>query len=135
MSRRVSLSAAVVVLILVAAPSGASAASLVGTWSGGKTSEYYYFSPSLKIAKSGKRLVGTSTAGVSWSLPQGQQSLSGLDGTCSIPANTQVLKLRAQKGKRNAYTGSVILIYNLLTVGPGQPKPTPFACQTHLFGA
>ena len=29
----------------------------------------------------------------------------------------------------------MILIYNLLTTGPGQPTPTPFACQTHLYGA
>ena len=135
MPRRFVLSTVVVVLLLATVPCGASGASLVGTWSGGKTSEYYYFSPSLKIAKSGGRLIGTSTASVSWSQPQGQQALPGLDGACTIPANTHVLKLRAQKGKKNTYTGSVILIYNLLTTVPGQPTPTPFACQTHLYGA
>lgn len=126
---------ALVILLLAAAPAAAPAASVSGSWTGGKTSEYYYFWPSLKIARSGGRYIGTSTAAVSWSLPQGQQALAGLQGSCTIPANTQVLKLRPQRGKRNAYTGSVILIYNLLTAGPGQPTLTPFACQTHIFGA
>jgi hypothetical protein len=123
------------VLSCAQAPGSAPAAGVTGSWSGGKTSEYYYFAPSITITRSGGRYTGTNTAPFSWSLPQGQQNISGLQSSCTVPANTHVLKLRRQKGKKNSFTGSVILIYNLLTQGPGQPTPVPFACQVHLYGA
>jgi hypothetical protein len=121
-------------LLLLTAPGAASAAGVNGTWTGGKTSDFYYFSPSIVIAKSGGRYVGTSTTDVSWTLPGHQGSIGGLSNSCDIPAATRVLRLRPQRGRRNTFTGSVILIYNLLTAGPGSTD-VPFACQTHLFGA
>src|SRR5262245_43154634 len=82
------------VLSCALAPGSAPAAGVTGSWSGGKTSEYYYFAPSITIARSGGRYTGTNTAPVSWSLPQGQQNISGLQSSCTVPANTHVLKLR-----------------------------------------